>query len=154
MKKKGIAKLAMMVVVGIGIIGIGGIYAGTDVPDVVKMENKAYTEHTKGIVMFTHKKHVEEYKAGCGECHHDEKGKPLNDLKAGDNVQNCIECHNKPGEKPKGKDAPKLSAKEKLQYHAEALHKNCRDCHKEHNKKNKTKDAPTTCKACHPKAAK
>ena len=119
--------------------------------DVITMKNPAYAKHKKGIVLFTHKKHIEEYKAGCGECHHDDKGKPLNHLKTGDNVQNCIECHKIPSERPKGKDAPKLTKKQRLDYHAEAIHYNCKDCHKKFNKKNKTKKAPTTCKKCHPK---
>jgi cytochrome c553 len=140
------------VIVGISALFItAGIYAGTKVPDVVKMENKAYKKHTKGIIMFSHKKHINDYKAGCGECHHDKNNKPLDNLKEGDNVQQCIECHKKPGERPKGKDAPKLSKKERLDYHAEALHYNCKDCHKEFNKKTKTKKAPTTCTKCHPK---
>ncbi len=127
-----------------------GLNAGTKVADVVKMDNKAYTKHEKGIVTFTHKKHNEEYKITCGECHHDNKGKPLN-LKMGDNVQNCIECHKKPGDKPKGKDAPKLTQKEALEYHAEAMHQQCQGCHRDFNKKNNTKSAPTTCVGCHPK---
>ena len=144
--------LLIAVIVGISLLFItAGIYAGTKVPDVIKMENKAYKKHKKSIMTFSHKKHIEEYKAGCGECHHDDKGKPLNNLKIGDNVQNCIECHKKPGERPKGKGAPKLSKKQRLDYHAEALHYNCKDCHKKFNKKNKTKKAPTTCTKCHPK---
>lgn len=119
--------------------------------DVIKMQTKGYEKHEKGIVEFTHKKHVEEYKATCGECHHDAKGKPLANLKATDKVQSCIECHKKPGEKPKGKDAPKLSKKESLEYHAEALHDNCQGCHKAFNTKNNSKAAPTTCVKCHPK---
>ena len=120
--------LLIAVVVGISALFItAGIYAGTKVPDVIKMENKAYKKHKKSIMMFSHKKHIEEYKAGCGECHHDDKGKPLDNLKEGDNVQNCIECHKKPGERPKGKGAPKLSKKERLAYHAEAIHYNCKD---------------------------
>ncbi|MCK5508844.1 MAG: cytochrome c3 family protein, partial [Desulfobacterales bacterium] len=85
----------------IAIVGIASmflatvIYAGTTVADVVTMENKCYKKHKKSIVQFTHKKHIEEYKAGCGDCHHDADNKPLNDLKMGDNVQNCIECHTK-----------------------------------------------------------
>ena len=143
------------VIVGVSTLFVAaGIYAGTKVDDVVKMQNKAYKKHKKGIIMFSHKKHVEEYKAGCGECHHDDKGKPLNSLKEGDNVQNCIECHKKPSERPKGKGAPKLSKKERLDYHAEALHYNCKDCHKKFNKKTKTKKAPTTCTKCHPKKKK
>ncbi|RLC27333.1 MAG: cytochrome C [Deltaproteobacteria bacterium] len=144
---------------GIAVLFISvGIYAGTSMPDVIKMDNKAYEKHKKSIVTFTHKLHVEEYakanpdffKAGCGECHHDANGKPL-ELKIGDPVQGCIECHKIPGERPKGKDAPKLKKKERLQYHAEALHYNCKDCHKKFNRKNKTKKAPTTCSKCHPK---
>ncbi len=128
----------------------GIIYAGTTVQDVIKLEEPSYEKHTKGIVEFSHKKHATEYKATCGECHHDDKGKPL-DLKEGDDVQRCIECHKKPSERPKGKGAPKLSKKERLEYHAEALHYNCKDCHKKYNKENKTKAAPTTCTKCHPK---
>ncbi|MCB2146799.1 MAG: cytochrome c family protein [Deltaproteobacteria bacterium] len=137
----------------------GSINAGTAVQDVIKMDHKAYSEHTKGIVEFSHKKHHEEYKIGCGDCHHDDKGKPLNDLKAGDDVKGCIECHKIPGQMPgdlkkelKAQKASKeeIAAKE-MEYHAEAIHENCIGCHKEYNKKNKTKAAPQTCTNCHPK---
>ena len=128
-----------------------GIYAGTTVPDVIEMNNKAYAKHSKGIVKFSHKKHSTDYKIGCGECHHDANNKPLTNLTAGDNVQNCIECHKKPGEKPKGKDAPKLTKEQGREYHAEAIHDNCKGCHRDYNKKNQTQKAPTTCSKCHPK---
>ena len=133
------------------------IYAGTKVADEFEMKSPEYKKHKKVIVKFTHKKHHDEYGAACGECHHDDKGKPL-DLKMGDDVQRCIECHKTPGEKPKKKKgekkAPKLTKAQKLEYHAEALHMNCKDCHKKFNKKNKTKAAPTTCTKCHPKTKK
>lgn len=145
----------------IGIVGIAAmffatsIYAGTKVSDVVKMNNKAYSKHKKSIVTFSHKKHTTDYKAGCGECHHDAKGKPLNNLKAGDNVQNCIECHTKASRPPRAKKGePKLSKKEKMEYHAYAIHVNCKDCHKKFNKKSGTKAAPTSCAKCHPKKKK
>lgn len=144
--------MLVLLIVGIATLFISAsIFAGTTVSDVIKMETKGYEKHEKGAVAFSHKKHAEEYKAGCGDCHHDAKGKPLANLKAGDKVQSCIECHKKPGEKPKGKDVPKLSNKEELEYHAEALHKNCQGCHKEFNKKNNSKAAPTTCAKCHAK---
>jgi len=128
------------------------IYAGTTVADVVNMENKTYTKHKKPIVKFSHKKHNEVYKAGCGKCHHDAENKPLNDLKSGDEVKNCIKCHTKEGRAPRAKKgAPKLSTKEKLAYHAEALHLNCISCHKKANKASGTKAAPTSCAKCHPK---
>lgn len=146
--------LLISAIVGTAILFVtAGIYAGTAVPDVIPMKNKAYDKHTKGIVQFTHKKHVTDYEAGCGKCHHDANNKPLDNLKEGDDVQGCIECHKKLGERPKGKGAPKLKKEERLQYHAEALHYNCKDCHDKYNKKNKTKAAPTTCAKCHPKTS-
>ena len=119
--------------------------------DIIVMNNPGYKKHTKGIIEFTHKKHVETYLITCGRCHHDETGKPL-ELTVNDNVQGCIECH-KETEKPKGE---KLGEKEKIaKYHFEALHTNCIDCHKEYNKekgdpKGKV-PAPTSCTKCHPK---
>ncbi|WP_372683647.1 cytochrome c3 family protein [Desulfosarcina sp.] len=155
-KKKGV----VLAVVGLAIMfAAGSIYAGTAVQDVIKMEHKAYSEHTKGIVEFSHKKHNEDYKIGCGECHHDDQGKPLSNLKLGDDVQGCIECHKIPGQMPgdlkKEMREKKVSKKEiaakEMEYHAEAIHENCISCHKKFNKANKTKAAPQTCTKCHPK---
>jgi hypothetical protein len=138
-----------------------GIYAGKEVKDDIRMENKAYDKHTKGIQMFSHMKHAKEYaekhpefyKKGCGECHHDKDNKPLTNLKEGDDVQNCIECHKKPGY-IKGKEAKGLKKEQKREYHANAIHDNCRGCHRDFNKKMKLKSkdegaAPTSCKQCH-----
>ena len=115
---------------------------------MIKLEAKY--PHTKSIVSFPHKKHVADYKAKCGDCHHDDKHNRLDDLKDGDNVQSCFECHNKPGEKPKGKDVPKLTLQEELKYHAEAMHANCKGCHQKTNQASGTTKAPTTCIKCHP----
>jgi len=140
-----------------------GIYAKAT-PDVIPLQDPAYKKHKKGVVQFEHKKHFDDYakeypefyKTGCGECHHDKDNKPLTELKDGDEVQKCIECHKIAAEAPKGKKAKKkLSKKEKIKdYHAEALHANCRVCHKKFNKKYKPKKAPTTCTKCHPKKKK
>ncbi|MGD9411547.1 MAG: cytochrome c3 family protein [Desulfobacterales bacterium] len=159
--------LLILVVVGFAaIFAAAGIYAKT-VPDVIKMEDPAYKERKKGVVEFSHGKHQKDYaksypdlyKRGCGECHHDKDNKPLTNLKEGDPVQRCIECHKKPGEVPKDlkkkwrEQKVKKAEKKKmeLEYHAEALHDNCRGCHKKFNKKYKPKKAPTTCTKCHPK---
>ncbi len=145
--------LIIMAVFGIAALFLATtVYAGSNPPDVVKLD-KGY-KHKKGIITFGHKKHVEDYKAGCGDCHHDANNKPLNNLKAGDDVKACIECHKKPGERPKGKGAPKLNKKQRLEYVAEAFHYNCKGCHKKFNKKTGTKAAPTTCTKCHPKKKK
>jgi len=142
-----------------------GAIAAKEVPDIIKLEDPAYEKHKKGVVDFTHGKHQTEYakkypdlyKNGCGVCHHDKDNKPLCNLKKGDDVQKCIECHKIAAEAPKGKKAKKkLSKKEKIKdYHAEALHYNCRGCHRDYNKKYKpAKKAPTTCAKCHPKKKK
>ena len=141
-----------------------GLYAGKEVKDVIKLEDKAYEKHTKGIVTFSHKKHMKEYaekhpelyKNGCGECHHadkDGKAVPLKNLKEGDDVKPCIECHKKPGY-IKGKEARGLTPEQKREYQANAFHDNCKGCHKAFNKKMKLKSkdkgaAPVTCKQCH-----
>ena len=163
--------LIVAMIAGMAVVLVAaGLYAGTEVKDEIQMENKAYAKHEKPIHVFTHKKHAVEYaekhpdlyKNGCGECHHAEKdGKsvPLKDLKEGDDVKNCIECHKIPGHittkeaKEKG-----LNKKQRREYHANAMHDNCQGCHKKYNKKMglKSKDkgyAPTKskCKTCHPK---
>ena len=140
-----------------------GIYAGKEVKDEIIMNNKAYAKHKKSIQTFTHLKHAKEYaekhpdlyKRGCGECHHDKDNKPLSNLKEGDEVQNCIECHKK-ASFIKGKEAKGLKKEQKREHHANAIHDNCKGCHKDFNKKMmlKSKDkgaAPVTCKQCHPK---
>ena len=155
------------VIIGVAILFVSAAIYAKSVPDVIPLNDPAYKEHKKGVVQFEHKKHWDEYSKAypefypsqCGECHHDDKGKPLTKLKDGDDVQKCIECHKKPGEVPKELKkewkAKKVKKKEKdkmaREWHAEAIHDNCRACHKAHNKKTKTKDAPTTCAQCHPK---
>ena len=47
MKKKSMVKMAMLILTGILIVGLSGLYAGTEVQDVINMENKAYEKHTK-----------------------------------------------------------------------------------------------------------
>ena len=165
MNKKHLLTLA---IVGTAVLFfMAGVYA-KDVPELIKLNDPAYKEHKKGIVEFTHGKHQTEYakkypefyKNGCGECHHDENNKPLANLKAGDDVQRCIECHKIADEMPaklkKEMREKKVSKEElqkkKMEYQAEAFHDNCEGCHKLYNKKYKPKEkAPTTCAKCHPK---
>ncbi len=117
---------------------------------IIKMEDPSY-KHKKPIVAFTHSTHIEKYQITCGSCHHDDTGAPLDNITLESAVDKCVACHNKPGEKPKGKDAPKLTPAEEIAYHAEALHQNCIKCHKESNKKTGQKTAPTSCNKCHAK---
>ena len=87
------------------------IYAGTEVQETIELKDPAYKKHKKGVVKLSHKKHQDDYaqkypefyKNKCGECHHDEDNKPLSDLKEGDDVKKCIECHKIAAEMPKKK---------------------------------------------------
>jgi hypothetical protein len=147
---------AIFVVMGLFIAT--GLMAGSEVADVFDMKSPEYEKHTKGIVSFSHKKHAADYGAKCGDCHHDDKGQPL-DLKEGDAVQRCIECH-KETNRPKGKDLKAIKKEDRIKrFHEDAIHANCRGCHKAWNKEkglkaNDPKAAPTTCKNCHPKKKK
>ncbi|MEW6266630.1 MAG: cytochrome c3 family protein [Thermodesulfobacteriota bacterium] len=110
-----------------------GLLVAADQPDTVKIyKTETFGKHTKGPVEFTHKKHVDEHKVACVECHHDAKydGK-TNNWKEGDPVQKCDECHKKNKE---GKI-------DKLQ---NAFHNNCRGCHKKQGKGPEAK-----CNECH-----
>lgn len=116
---------------------------------IILMDTPGYASHTKPIVKFTHQKHMDEYSKSCGDCHHDDAGKPL-DLKPGDPVAGCIQCH----KETKKKKGEKLEKAEKIKiYHDEALHANCIECHKAYNiEKGDPKGmspAPVPCKACH-----
>ncbi len=116
---------------------------------IILMNTPGYASHTKPIVKFTHQKHIDAYSKSCGDCHHDNTGKPL-DLKPGDSVAGCIQCH----KETKKKKGEKLEKSEKIRiYHDEALHANCVGCHKAYNiEKGDPKGmnpAPASCKACH-----
>jgi hypothetical protein len=116
-----------------------GVLPAADVPDKVKIENEGYKKDKKGPVKLSHKKHAQEYKLGCTECHHEYKdGK--NVWKEGDPVKKCSACHDP--ENKKG-NADKLQ---------NAYHKNCKNCHKDMVKEGKAKDAPfKKCNDCHEK---
>ena len=120
--------------------------------DTMTMESKLFPEHKKGLVTFTHKKHNVDYKIPCADCHHVyTDGK--NTWKEGDAVQKCDACHSE-AKAPSGKDAPNMSKEEKIKkYYYSAIHENCAGCHKALKKEAKP-TGPTTCKECHPEAAK
>jgi hypothetical protein len=161
MNKKSFILISTITAIAI-LFGTVKNYAGTKVDNVIRLQNKSYRKHKEGIVIFQHRKHQGEYSeknpklfnSTCGDCHHDEDNKPLINLKEGDKVKNCIECHKK-ASYIKGKKAKRLSKEKRREYQANAMHDNCKACHKKFNKKKrlKSKDkgyAPNTCKTCHP----
>jgi hypothetical protein len=103
--------LITTVIIGVAILFVSAAIYAKSAPDVIPLQDPAYETHKKGVVQFDHKKHWDDYSKEykdlypnkCGECHHDDKGKPLTKLKDGDDVQKCIECHKIAAEAPKGK---------------------------------------------------
>ncbi len=128
-----------------------GLQAGTEVPDEITMDYNKYTirKYTPPkyeVFVFTHKKHNIDYKISCGECHHDKEGNPFKDLKIGDNVQQCVECHTDLKKTKKNKKSILLLEN--------AIHGNCKVCHKRLNieagdPKGRKGPAPVSCKECH-----
>lgn len=137
--------LILMAVVGMAILfAATGLYAGTDVKDTFTIKTDKYEQRRKTPVEFAHKKHIEEYGYSCGECHHDADGQPRTDLEMGDEVQECIVCH----DKMKG-------ARDDIKVHKNAMHGNCQECHKSYNEEEagdaRRGPAPTRCSDCHPR---
>ncbi|MBW2172867.1 MAG: cytochrome c3 family protein [Deltaproteobacteria bacterium] len=124
------------------------VNATQECAETMTMESKLFPTHKKGLVTFTHKKHNVDYKIACADCHHVyTDGK--NTWKEGDAVQKCDACHSE-AKAATGKDAPKMSKKEKIQkYYYSAIHENCAGCHKALKKEAKP-TGPTSCKECHP----
>lgn len=125
-------------------------FAGTEVKDTFEIETREIKNRKKGppkfkLVTFTHKKHAKDYNISCGTCHHDKEKKPL-DLKPGDDVQRCVECHTKlKKDKKNKKDIMVLE---------NAMHGNCITCHKATNiksgdPKGRKGPAPASCGKCH-----
>lgn len=151
--------ITLLLAAGIAVIFVAtGLQAGTTVEDTFKMDTQGYKKKKKAPpkfehVEFTHKKHAEDYEISCGDCHHDNEGKPIAGLKMGDDVQKCSECHNKFKKDKKNK--------KDIMVHENALHGNCITCHKEFNIKKNPADkkgmkgpAPASCGKCHIKIKK
>ena len=121
------------------------VAADNKAPDVLTIKAALWPTPTKAAVEFTHKKHAEEYKIACTDCHHKfDAGK--NVWKEGDPVDKCDKCHTEPtiqGEKKLPPDQQKLNLKI-------AFHDNCQGCHQKLKKDKPDTKAPVTCTGCHP----
>lgn len=116
-----------------------------DVQDEFNIKAGLWATPTKAAVPFTHKKHAEDYKIACADCHHVFKdGK--NVWKEGDPVQKCEECHTN----AEIQGEAKLPPEEKKLNLKLAFHNNCQGCHKQLKKDKPDTTAPITCTGCHP----
>jgi hypothetical protein len=113
--------------------------------DEIQIKAGLWATPTKSPVLLTHKKHYDEYKIACAECHHVFKdGK--NVWKEGDPVERCEKCHTEPTIE-KEKQLPPEQQKLNLKL---AFHNNCVTCHQKNKKDNPQSKAPVACAACHP----
>jgi len=135
----------MAVAVLVFIAAFAVVAADQKVNDEFEIKAGLWPAPTKGPVKFTHKKHAEDYKIACADCHHVYKdGK--NVWKQGDQVDRCEKCHTEPtiqGEKKLPPDQQKLNLKI-------AFHDNCQGCHQKLKKEKPDTKAPVTCTGCHP----
>jgi len=119
--------------------------AAQQAPTEITLKPALWPSLTKAAVKFSHKKHAEDYKIACDQCHHIYKdGK--NTWKQGDEVQACDKCHTEAtqqGEMKLPPDQKKLNLKF-------AFHTNCQPCHRKAKADNPESKAPTTCAGCHP----
>ena len=147
--------LFLLVVAGLALaFTTSSVYAGSEFPEVIKIEADGIIAK-KGdkykAVTFKHKAHSG-YGYTCSDCHHDDKGKSIEGLKAGDSVQKCIECHSNLS---MGKDDKKKKDSYYYAFHGKGT-ESCKGCHKAYNTKKgfKKKDkgyAPNGCTDCHKK---
>ena len=110
-------------------------------PDEVVIKSSLWKNKKYEDAKLSHKKHAEDYKIQCDQCHHIYKdGK--NTWKEGDKVEKCEACHTSA---KTGKDLREASAEEKKLSLYTAFHDNCKDCHKKEQK------GPVKCIECHAK---
>jgi hypothetical protein len=145
MRKSRLLTCVMVAVLVVFAASFVVIAADTTAPETITIKSKLWATPTKAPVEFTHKKHAEDYKIACTDCHHVFKD-GQNVWKQGDPVQKCEECHNEPtiqGEKKLPEAQQKLNLKL-------AYHDNCVGCHQKLKKDKPDTKAPVTCIGCHP----
>ena len=139
-------------------LAIGTAVAQQTVPEVIDFEGAAdgggsrniYGSVYTGSVKFKHSKHVEDYGAVCGDCHHDSDFEPIESHDP-DETYACSECHEEEG-LVRGTIAENDASDDDLLAHrANALHVQCIGCHKRYNKLNQVIRMPESCIACHAK---
>ncbi len=137
------SRWTLLIAIFVGMLFLSaGVLIAADSPVDVILEGEDYKKDKKGPVKLTHKKHAEDYKIACADCHHVYKdGKNVWTDK--DPVQKCSECHD-----PKKKHEENGVKVMKLQ---NAYHRNCKNCHKALQKEGKPTGPFKKCNGCHAK---
>ncbi len=135
---------------------IGTAVAQQSVPETIEFDGAAdggasadiYPSRYTGPVKFKHSKHVEDYGATCGDCHHDDSLEPIESYDP-DQIYTCIDCHDEEGliRGPKAENA--AAHDDLIEHRANVIHLQCIGCHKSHNNEKHMIRAPEACIACH-----
>ena len=151
-------KLLITCIAGFFWLAFGVSIAQQTVPEVIDFDGA--TEKTSsgnifqsmysGPVKFTHLKHVQDYGAMCGDCHHDSDAEPIN-IYNPNATYACGECHAEEGLIRGPTAENKTSIQDQLAYRANAIHMQCIGCHQRYNNLNQVVRVPESCKTCHAK---
>ena len=125
------------------VIDFDGATGAGDSEDIFK-------SNYSGPVKFTHLKHVEDYGAVCGDCHHDSDAEPINAYDP-DATYTCGNCHSEEGLLRGPIAENEASASDWIAYRANVIHMQCIGCHQMYNNLNQVVRVPESCKTCHAK---
>ncbi len=147
-----------IVVLLAGFLGLvfGAAVAQQNVPEVIEFDGATdeggsgdiFRSIYSGPVKFTHLKHVEEYGAVCGDCHHDSDAEPIASFDP-DATYACGECHDEEGLIRGPIAENEVSESDRIAYRANALHQQCIGCHRQYNELNNVVRIPESCITCH-----
>ncbi len=122
---------------GIFLLAIGAAIAQQSIPEVIDFDGATdkggsgdiFQSIYSGPVIFTHSKHVEDFGAVCGDCHHDSDAEPIESFHP-DATYACGECHDEEGliRGPIAENEALQS--DRIAHRANALHLQCISCHK------------------------
>ena len=95
-------------------------------------------------------KHVQDYGAVCGDCHHDRDGRPITSHNP-DTIYACGKCHQKEGLVWGPIAENNTPAINLIAHRANAIHMRCIGCHQSYNNLNRVVRVAESCKTCHAK---
>ena len=142
--------LTLLLAAGISVLFLAnGLYAGTKFYGEIRIDYNKYPERyfklsKRNYVEFPHSLHVMDFELSCEQCHHV-------DLKLGDEVQPCAECHIEL--------TPTKKNRKSIMLLRNAYHASCIECHKTFNTEAgdprglDESAPPTSCSECHIRTA-
>jgi hypothetical protein len=149
-------RLLITCIAGVLWLAIGAAVAQQTVPELIDFDGATdgggpgdtFRSIYSGPVKFTHSKHVQDYGAVCGDCHHDNDAEPINSYDP-DAIYACGECHNEKGLLRGPIAENEVSAGDRIAHRANSIHMKCFSCHQMYNNLNQVVRVAESCKTCH-----